>query len=38
MQVHYCNASMNLIPEKKLLHSMWEDNDLEGNEVAYQDE
>ena len=29
--VHLCNPVVNLIPEKKLLHTMWEDGDLEGD-------
>jgi hypothetical protein len=36
-QVHLCNyVAELLIPEKKLLHTMWEDNDLEGNENAME--
>lgn len=34
MKQHLCNHVVNLIPEKQLLHSMWEDNDLEGCESA----
>jgi hypothetical protein len=36
MKQHLANAVIDRIPEKKLLHSMWEDNDLEGNEEAIE--